>query len=62
MGTLLLSGWAMLAESCDDCNVPLMRNPAKTIDLCCTCKQEIPVVKKAPLLKKEDQSKLEQEK
>lgn len=59
MGTLLLSGWAMLAESCDYCDVPLMRNPAKTIDLCCTCKRELPVVKKAPIPMKEDQSKME---
>ena len=27
MGQLLLSGWAMLGDSCELCNVPLMRNP-----------------------------------
>ncbi len=26
MGELLLKGWTMLGSSCDDCNVPLMRN------------------------------------
>jgi len=65
MGTLLLSGWAMLAESCEDCDVPLMRNPAKTIDLCCTCKKETPVGKgkpTTPVPKKEELSKMEQEK
>jgi len=69
MGTLLLSGWAMLAESCEFCDVPLMRNPAKTIDLCCTCKKEYPVGKTKPAPttptaapKKEDLSKMEQEK
>ena len=48
MGTLLLSGWAMLGESCDDCYVPFMRNPAKTIDLCTHCKKENAIVKKVP--------------
>ncbi len=66
MGTLLLSGWAMLAESCDDCYVPLMRNPAKTVDLCCTCKKETILLRgksaATPAPKKEDQSKMEQEK
>lgn len=34
MGTLLLQGWAMLEECCDECNVPLMRSRDKLKEVC----------------------------
>ncbi|GBF99796.1 hypothetical protein Rsub_12236 [Raphidocelis subcapitata] len=40
MGQLLLQGWQMLADSCDDCAVPLMREPGapgSRRDLCVGC-------------------------
>jgi uncharacterized Zn finger protein (UPF0148 family) len=30
----------MLEECCDDCNVPLMRNRAKTSMICCECDKD----------------------
>ena len=51
MGTLLMSGCAMLADSCEECNVPLMRNPAKTFDLCTNCKIEYPLKKQDSIKK-----------
>ena len=36
MGDLLLQGWTMLQESCDDCNVPLMRNKKQEM-VCVGC-------------------------
>jgi uncharacterized Zn finger protein (UPF0148 family) len=38
MGELLLKGWTMLGSSCDECNVPLMRN--KQMDeICVVCEK-----------------------
>ncbi|PSC67343.1 adenylate and guanylate cyclase catalytic domain-containing isoform B [Micractinium conductrix] len=37
MSSLLLQGWAMLADSCPACGVPLMRHPAGTVLLCVNC-------------------------
>ena len=38
MGTLLLQGYAMLEETCPDCNVPIMRSRSKE-ELCVVCGQ-----------------------
>jgi uncharacterized Zn finger protein (UPF0148 family) len=40
MGSLLLQGWAMLEECCDECNVPLMRNRAKDKEVCVECNRD----------------------
>ena len=40
MGQLLLKGWAMLEECCEDCQVPLMRSPDKSSELCVQCKKD----------------------
>jgi uncharacterized Zn finger protein (UPF0148 family) len=37
MGELLLGGWTMLAEGCEQCHVPLMRNPNGQEDVCVGC-------------------------
>lgn len=37
MGQLLLQGWAMLEETCEDCNVPLMRSRDKKQEMCVQC-------------------------
>jgi uncharacterized Zn finger protein (UPF0148 family) len=40
MGSLLLAGWTMLAESCQDCACPLMREPGsgdQRDELCVSC-------------------------
>ncbi|KAI3429226.1 hypothetical protein D9Q98_005325 [Chlorella vulgaris] len=37
MGQLLLEGWAMLADTCPDCGVPLMRHPSGAPMLCVNC-------------------------
>lgn len=39
---LLLQGWAMLAESCPNCNIPLMRNPRTKIEKCVGCSSSVP--------------------
>ena len=39
LGVLLLQGWTMLEECCDDCNVPLMRSRDKKQELCVQCNQ-----------------------
>ena len=39
MGVLLLQSWAMLAENCPDCLVPLMRSPDKSIEKCVVCEK-----------------------
>lgn len=36
MGNLLLQGWAMLEETCPDCNVPIMRSRSKE-EICVVC-------------------------
>lgn len=36
-GDLLLRGWAMLAENCPRCQVPLMRDPKTQDRLCVNC-------------------------
>ena len=40
MGSLLLQGWAMLEECCDECNVPLMRNRTKDKEVCVECNRD----------------------
>lgn len=37
LGALLLQGWAMLAENCPDCQVPLMRDRSNEDRLCVNC-------------------------
>ncbi|GLC41274.1 hypothetical protein PLESTB_001080200 [Pleodorina starrii] len=37
LGALLLQGWAMLAENCPDCKVPLMKERASDERLCVNC-------------------------
>lgn len=37
LGALLLRGHTMLAECCQDCNIPLMRDPATLQSLCVGC-------------------------
>jgi uncharacterized Zn finger protein (UPF0148 family) len=40
MGALLLQGWAMLEECCEECNVPLMRNRTKDKEVCVQCDRD----------------------
>ncbi|KAG1673711.1 hypothetical protein FOA52_010580 [Chlamydomonas sp. UWO 241] len=42
MGELLLKGWPMLAETCFDCQVPLMKDPASGDRLCVNCDRNYP--------------------
>ena len=44
MGQLLLQSWAMLAENCPFCFVPLMRSPDKTIEKCVVCERNFKIV------------------
>uniref|UniRef100_A0A1D2A727 Sjoegren syndrome/scleroderma autoantigen 1 n=2 Tax=Auxenochlorella protothecoides TaxID=3075 RepID=A0A1D2A727_AUXPR len=37
MGSLLLQGWAMLADGCEHCGTPLMRKPNSEDTVCVTC-------------------------
>jgi uncharacterized Zn finger protein (UPF0148 family) len=37
MSELLLKGWSMLAESCPDCYVPIMRSRDKSEQKCVGC-------------------------
>ena len=37
MGALLAEGWSMLARSCPDCSVPIMRSRDQSKEICCTC-------------------------
>jgi len=37
MGQLLLQGWAMMAESCPDCFVPIMKNRKQNEEVCVIC-------------------------
>ncbi|GMH38995.1 hypothetical protein BSKO_06893 [Bryopsis sp. KO-2023] len=39
IGELLLRGWTMLAQSCDDCRVPLMQDPQSGGKLCVNCQK-----------------------
>jgi len=39
LGQKLLQGWTMLAESCNDCNVPLMEKKKDQIIVCVGCKK-----------------------
>jgi uncharacterized Zn finger protein (UPF0148 family) len=48
MGTLLLQGWAMLEECCEDCNVPLMRNRTKDKEICVQCNRDYKADTAAP--------------
>ena len=41
MGPLLLKGWAMTAESCEECGVPLMKDKKLNASLCCSCEQRL---------------------
>ena len=40
MGSLLLQGWAMLEDCCEQCNVPLMRNRTKDKEVCVECNRD----------------------
>ena len=63
MGTLLLSGWAMLEDTCEgkllkvinfqDCNIPLMRNRAKDSELCVQCQRDY-LKKTGPVAQKQE--------
>lgn len=46
---LLLQGWTMLEECCDQCNVPLMRSKDKKQELCVECKRNYVPEVKAPV-------------
>ena len=37
MGPLLLKGWGMQADSCDECQVPRMESRALKASVCCGC-------------------------
>lgn len=50
MGTLLLQGWAMLEECCDECNVPLMRNRTKDKEVCVQCDKNFKADTAAPVV------------
>ena len=39
MGALLIQGYAMLAEVCPDCMIPIMRSRSKE-DMCVICDQD----------------------
>ena len=41
MGQLLLKGWTMLEECCDECSVPLMRSRDKKVEYCVQCKRNL---------------------
>ena len=41
MGPLLLKGWAMSAEACDECMVPLMADRKHKASICCECETEL---------------------
>ena len=41
MGPLLLKGWAMSADSCDDCEVPLMKWKKLNASVCCACETQL---------------------
>lgn len=63
MGQLLLQGWAMLAENCPTCLVPLMRDPKSKDRLCCNCshvyKADVPL-EAAEELQEEAQEAIEE--
>ena len=37
MGPLLLAGWGMAADSCDECEVPRMESKQLKASVCCGC-------------------------
>ncbi|KAF6250950.1 hypothetical protein COO60DRAFT_706165 [Scenedesmus sp. NREL 46B-D3] len=39
LGQLLLRGWTMLAEACEDCQLPLMRDPSTMLGHCVGCRK-----------------------
>ena len=41
MGPLLLKGWAMSAESCDECMTPLMLDKKNKGSVCCGCETRL---------------------
>eukprot|EP00353_Schmidingerella_taraikaensis_P008781 CAMPEP_0185582008 /NCGR_PEP_ID=MMETSP0434-20130131/19591_1 /TAXON_ID=626734 ORGANISM="Favella taraikaensis, Strain Fe Narragansett Bay" /NCGR_SAMPLE_ID=MMETSP0434 /ASSEMBLY_ACC=CAM_ASM_000379 /LENGTH=112 /DNA_ID=CAMNT_0028200699 /DNA_START=15 /DNA_END=353 /DNA_ORIENTATION=+ len=41
MGPLLLKGWAMSAESCDDDMTPLMTDKKNKGSICCACEAKL---------------------
>lgn len=52
----------MLGESCSNCYVPLMRNPAKTIHLCTHCGREDKIGRKVVSNGQDMQIKIDQTK
>ena len=35
-----MKGWTSLEDKCDDCNLPVMQSPDKTIEECAKCKKD----------------------
>lgn len=40
MGDYLLSGWAMTAEHCEKCLIPILKKNEKMICINCDCEEE----------------------
>ena len=41
MGQLLLKGWAMVADACEDCQMPFMKDKKIARFLCVACQAEL---------------------
>ena len=41
MGQLLLKGWAMVGDSCEDCAMPFLKHKGSKSFLCTACQQEL---------------------
>ena len=50
MGQLLLQGWAMMADSCPDCFVPIMKNRKNNEEVCVICDKAYQNKKPAPVV------------